>query len=47
MIQEINTKDFIYFQFSIGCYCFLAFSLSDLLNSLPSELKNQVLTQLN
>lgn len=47
MITEINTKGLQYFQFSIGCYCFLAFTLAELLGNLPTEYKNQCLTQLN
>ena len=47
MITEINTKGLQYFQFSIGCYCFLAFTLAELLEGLPTEYKNQCLTQLN
>ena len=47
MITETTTNGFTYFQFSIGCYCFLAFTLSELLQSLPTELKNQCLIQLN
>jgi hypothetical protein len=47
MIQKINKGGFIYFQFDTVYYCFIAFSLSALLNQLPTEFKNICLTQLN
>ena len=47
MITEINTNELTFYQFSIGCYCFLAFTLAELLETLPTEYKNQCLTQLN
>jgi len=47
MITETTTNGLTFFQFNIGCYCFLAFTLADLLKSIPNEFKNQVLTQLN
>ena len=42
----ITTREY-WFEFNIGCYCYIAFSLADLLASLPTEYKNQCLTQLN
>lgn len=47
MITETTTNGLTFFQFNIGCYCFLAFSLPELLNSLPTELKQICLTKLN
>ena len=47
MITETTQNEITFFQFNIGCYCFLAFTLSDLLKSIPKEYKNQCLTQLN
>lgn len=41
------TKKEYWFEFNIGCYCFIAFSLSELLNNLPLEYRNICLTQLN
>ena len=47
MLIEVTTKGLTFYEFSIGCYTFLAFSLEDLLREIPKEFKNQVLSQLN
>jgi hypothetical protein len=48
MITETTTTNGLtFYEFSIGGFCFLAFSLSELLKEIPKEHINQVLTQLN
>jgi hypothetical protein len=47
MITENNADGLIWFEYNTPYYSYLAFSLADLLNSLPKELKNICLTQLN
>ena len=47
MLSIIKDKDVTYYQFDTVYYCFLAFSLPELLASLPLELKHYCLTILN
>jgi len=47
MITENKADGFTWFEFNTLSYCFMAFTLADLLNSLPKELKEICLTQLN
>ena len=47
MITKHFKNDLQWYEFNTLSYCFIAFSLSDLLNSLPKELKQICLTQLN
>jgi hypothetical protein len=47
MLSVYSSPELTYFEFNIGLYSFMAFSLSDLLNSLPYSLKTVCLMQLN
>ena len=47
MITKIVNKDLTYYQLDLGAVCFLAFSLPELLKTIPKELKELCLTHLN
>lgn len=47
MIQQITKNGLTWFELDLKTCCFIAFTLESLLFSLPAELKNQCLTNLN
>ena len=47
MILFKNINGLQWYEFNTLYYCFIAFSLPELLEQLPNELKNICLTQLN
>ena len=47
MIQQITKNGLTWFELNLKVVCFMAFDLSSLLNSLPDEIKNKCLTELN
>lgn len=47
MIQQVTKNGLTWFELDLKVVCFMAFDLSSLLNSLPAELRNKCLTNLN
>jgi hypothetical protein len=47
MIRIVNKNGLEWYEFNTLYYCFISFSLAELLSSLPNELKQICLTQLN
>ena len=47
MITQITKNGLTWFELDLKVVCFMAFDLESLLFSLPAELKNQCLTNLN
>ncbi len=47
MITVKNNNGLMWYEVNAIHFCFIAFTLAELLNSLPNELKNICLTQLN
>lgn len=47
MIRQYIDNELTYFSFEYCGYSFIAFTLSELLNNLPNELRLICLTQLN